>query len=115
HKLPVKLVVYNNSSLGFIVLEARGQGLPAFRKAIEFPNPDFAAFARACGGHGFKAGQPDELRAAIAEAFAVDGPAVVDCVVVPDELPNMPPVDLNLAKNYPIPNTKEAVIAATGR
>jgi pyruvate dehydrogenase (quinone) len=115
HKLPVKVVVYNNSSLGLIVLEAEGQGLPAFREAIEFPNPDFAAFARACGGHGFKAGQPDELRGAIAEAFAVDGPAVVDCVVAADELPNMPHFDIELAGHYAVAKIKEAVIAATGR
>jgi pyruvate dehydrogenase (quinone) len=115
HKLPVKVVVYNNSRLGLIFLEAEGVGLPAFREAIEFPNPDFAALARACGAHGFKAGQPDELRGAIAEALAVDGPAIVDCVVVADELPNMPHIDLGLAKNYAIAKIKEAVIAATGR
>jgi len=39
HKLPVKVIVYNNSSLGLIVLEAEGVGFPAFREAIEFPNP----------------------------------------------------------------------------
>jgi len=55
HKLPVKVIVYNNSSLGLIVLEAEGVGFPAFREAIEFPNPDFAVLARACGGYGFKA------------------------------------------------------------
>ncbi|MBV8754402.1 MAG: ubiquinone-dependent pyruvate dehydrogenase [Hyphomicrobiales bacterium] len=115
HKLPVKVIIYNNSRLGLIFLEAEGVGLPAFREAIEFPNPDFAALARACGGHGFKAGHPDELRGAIAEALAVDGPAIVDCVVVADELPNMPHLDLGLAKNYAIAKIKEAVIAATGR
>jgi thiamine pyrophosphate-dependent acetolactate synthase large subunit-like protein len=115
HKLPVKVIVYNNSRLGLIYLEAEGVGPPAFREAIEFPNPDFAALARACGAHGFKAGHPDELQGAIAEALAVDGPAIVDCVVDPDELPNMPHVDLGLAKNYAIAKIKEAVIAATGR
>ena len=115
HKLPVKVIIYNNSRLGLIFLEAEGVGLPAFREAIEFPNPDFVALARACGAHGFKAGHPDELHGAIAEALAVDGPAIVDCVVVPDELPNMPHIDLGLAKNYAIAKIKEAVIAATGR
>jgi thiamine pyrophosphate-dependent acetolactate synthase large subunit-like protein len=115
HKLPVKVIVYNNSSLGLIVLEAEGQGLPAFREAIEFPNPDFAAFARACGGQGFKAKHPDELRGTIAEAFAVDGPAIVDCVVAADEMPNMPHIDLDQAGHYAIAKIKEAVIAATGR
>jgi pyruvate dehydrogenase (quinone) len=115
HKLPVKVVIYDNSSLGLIVLEAEGIGLPPFREAIEFPNPDFVAFARACGGQGFKASHPDELRGAIAEAFAVDGPAIVDCVVAADELPNMPHVELGLARNYAVAKAKEAVMAVTGR
>src|ERR1700756_582351 len=115
HKLPVKVIVYNNSSLGLIFLEAEGVGLPAFREAIEFPNPDFAALARACGGHGFKAMHPDELRGAIAEAFAVDGPAIVDCVVAADELPNIPHVEIDLAPPYALAKVKEAVIAVTGR
>jgi len=115
HKLPVKVIVYNNSSLGLIFLEAEGIGLPAFREAIEFPNPDFAALARACGGHGFKARHPDELCGAIVEAFAVDGPAIVDCVVAADEMPNVPHIDLDLAGHYAIAKIKEAVIAVTGR
>ena len=61
------------------------------------------------------AGHPDELRGAIAEAFAVDGPAIVDCVVAADEMPNLPHIDLGLAKNYAIAKIKEAVIAATRR
>jgi pyruvate dehydrogenase (quinone) len=115
HKLPVKVIVYNNSSLGLIFLEAEGVGLPAFREAIEFPNPDFAALACACGGHGFKARRPDELHGAIDEAFAVDGPAIVDCVVAADELPNIPHIELDLAAHYAIAKVKEAVIAVTGR
>jgi pyruvate dehydrogenase (quinone) len=115
HKLPVKVVVYNNSGLGLIFLEAESVGLPPFREAIEFPNPDFVALARACGGHGFKAKHPDELQGAIAEAFAVDGPAIVDCVVAADEMPNVPHLELDLAANYAIAKIKEAVIAVTGR
>ena len=95
--------------------QAEGVGLPAFREAIEFPNSDFAALARACVGHGFKARHPDELRGAILEAFAVDGPAIVDCVVVADELPNVPHIELDLAAHYAIAKVKEAVIAVTGR
>jgi len=115
HKLPVKVIIYNNSRLGLIFLEAEGVGLPAFREAIEFPNPDFVTLARACGAHGFRAEHPDELHSAISDALAVDGPAIVDCVVVPDEMPNMPHIDLGLAKNYAIAKVKEAVIAVTGR
>jgi thiamine pyrophosphate-dependent acetolactate synthase large subunit-like protein len=114
HKLPVKAVVYNNSALGLITLEAEEVGLPAFRSAIEFPNPDFAAFARACGGHGFKATKPGELKAAISEALAADGPAIVDAVVVANEMPNIPHLELEIAANYALAKIKEAVLAVTG-
>jgi thiamine pyrophosphate-dependent acetolactate synthase large subunit-like protein len=114
HKLPVKVVVYNNSAFGLITLEAEHLGLPPFRKAIEFPNPDFVTLARACGGHGFKASQPGELKAAISEAFAVDGPAIVDTVVVPNEFPNIPHFDLETIGNFARAKMKEAIIAVTG-
>ena len=114
HRLPVKVVVYNNSAFGLITLEAEHFGLPAFRKAIEFPNPDFVAFARACGAHGFKAGKPEELKPAISEALAVDGPAIVDAVVVPNEFPNIPHFDLETIGNFALAKMKEAVIAVTG-
>ena len=112
HKLPVKVVIFNN--FGLITLEAESVGLPPFRKGIEFPNPDFAAFARACGGHGFAARKPDELENAISEAFAVDGPAIVDAVVAADEIPNLPYVELETLGNFAVAKIKEAVLAVTG-
>jgi len=114
HKLPVKVVIYNNSAFGLITLEAESVGLPAFRKGIEFPNPDFAAFARACGGYGFKATQPGELKQAISEAMSADGPAIVDAVVVPNEMPNSPRLDLDMAGHFALAKLREAVLAVTG-
>jgi thiamine pyrophosphate-dependent acetolactate synthase large subunit-like protein len=64
HKLPGKAVVYNNSSLGLIRLEAESMGMPAW-KAMDFPNPDYVSLARACGAVGFRAEKPGELHAAI--------------------------------------------------
>lgn len=52
HNLPVKVIIFNNSAFGVFTLEAESTGLPLFRKGVEFPNPDFAAFGHACGGHG---------------------------------------------------------------
>ena len=114
HKLPVKVIIYNNSALGLITLEAESVGLVPFREAIEFPNPDFAALARACGGQGFTARKPDDLMAAISGALAVDGPAIVDAVVVSDEMPNMPHIELEQAGHYAMAKIKEAVLAVTG-
>ena len=115
HKLPVKVVIYNNSSFGLIPLEAEAAGLPAYREAIEFPNPDFAALARACGGHGFRATKPGELLAEINEAFQADGPAIVDCVVAADEMPNLPHINLETVGHYAMAKIKEAMLAVTGR
>lgn len=114
HRLPVKVIVYNNSSLGLISLEAESIGLVPFREAIEFPNPDFAGLAQACGGHGFMARKPHELMAAIGEALAIDGPVIVDAIVAADEMPNMPHVDLQQVGHFALAKVKEAVLAVTG-
>jgi pyruvate dehydrogenase (quinone) len=114
HKLPVKVVVYNNSSFGLIPLEAESVGLAAYRKGTDFPNPDFAALARACGGHGLRASKPAELHAGINEALSVDGPAVVDCVVAADEMPNFPHLELDKIGNYARAKIKEALLAFCG-
>ena len=114
HKLPVKAVVYNNSSLGLIRLEAESMGLPAW-KAMDFPNPDYVALARACAGVGFKAEKPGELREAIDQALKAEGPAIVDCVVPADELPNVPHIDLEKMENFAEAKIKEAILAVTGR
>jgi pyruvate dehydrogenase (quinone) len=114
HKLPVKVVVYNNSSLGLIRLEAESMGLPAW-KAMDFPNPDYVALARACGAVGFSAEKPGELREAIDQALKAEGPAIVSCVVPADELPNFPHVDLEKAENFAKAKIKETILALTGR
>jgi thiamine pyrophosphate-dependent acetolactate synthase large subunit-like protein len=114
HKLPVKVMIYNNSAFGLIHLEAESIGLPPFEQGIRFPNPDFAAFAQACGGRGFKADRPERLRDAIAEALACEGPAIVDAVVTADELPNLPHVDLGQIGRFAKAKVKEAVLAVTG-
>jgi thiamine pyrophosphate-dependent acetolactate synthase large subunit-like protein len=114
HKLPVKAVVYDNSAFGLITLEAEAIGLPAYKRGIDFPNPDFIALARACGGVGFKAEKPDELRATMSQALKADGPAIIDCVVAADELPNVPHLDLGTVGKFAEAKIKEAVLAVTG-
>jgi pyruvate dehydrogenase (quinone) len=114
HKLPVKAVVYNNSALGLISLEAEQMGIPAWHKAIDFLNPDYVALARACGGVGFKAEKPGELREAIDEGLKADGPAIIDCVVPANELPNVPHLELETIDNFAKAKIKEAVLAVTG-
>jgi pyruvate dehydrogenase (quinone) len=114
HKLPVKVVIFNNSAFGLITLEAESVGLAPFREGIEFTNPDYAALARACGGHGFTARKPNELKAAINDALAIDGPAIIDAVVVSNELPNLPHLDIEMVGRVALAKVKEAMLALTG-
>jgi pyruvate dehydrogenase (quinone) len=114
HKLPVKAVIYDNSAFGLITLEAESIGVPAWKAAIDFPNPDYVALAAACGAVGFKAEKPDELHDAISGALKAEGPAIVDCVVAADELPNVPHLDLKTIDNFAKAKIKEAIIAVTG-
>jgi pyruvate dehydrogenase (quinone) len=113
HRLPVKVVVYNNSGFGLITLEAESVGLAAYRKGIEFPNPDFAALARACGGHGFTARKPGELKEALSAALAIEGPTIIDAVVAANELPNLPHLELDLVGHVAVAKVKEALLALT--
>ena len=63
----------------------------------------------------FEATKPEELRSPIDEAFKADGPAIVDCVVAADELPNFPHLEVGQAENYAKAKIKEAILAVTGR
>ncbi|MGA7808902.1 ubiquinone-dependent pyruvate dehydrogenase [Bradyrhizobium sp.] len=88
-KLPVKLVVYNNGSLGFVALEMKGGGFLEFGTDLE--NPDFAAMARAMGIHALRVEDPGDLETAIVDVLSHTGPALLDVVTNKQEL-SMPPV-----------------------
>ena len=51
---PIKVLVFNNSEFGFVKMEMEVSGLPSYPEATGLVNPDFAAFAKACGGDGVR-------------------------------------------------------------
>lgn len=114
HKLPVKVVIFNNAALGLITLEAESVGIVPFREAIEFPNPDFVALAQACGAKGFSAKTPENLLPAIVEALSCEGPAIVDCLVASDEMPNIPHLEFEQVRGYAMAKIREALAAVVG-
>ncbi|WP_338466810.1 thiamine pyrophosphate-binding protein [Novosphingobium sp. ZN18A2] len=114
HKLPVKVVVYDNSGWGLVHLEMEGAALPA-AKGTEFPNMDFAAFARACGGEGFSVHTTGELPGTIESWLSAPGPAILHAMVDPDEIPAMPHIDIGQAARFGIARIREAWLSLTGR
>ena len=87
-KLPVKLVVFNNSTLGFVELEMKAAGLIDF--ATDLVNPNFAQLAESAGLLGIRVEKPEALGAAVKEALSHDGPALIEVLVNRQEL-SMPP------------------------
>lgn len=102
---PVVNVVLNNSKLGFIALEQEAKGLP--EHAIGLENPDFVAFAKACGGHGVRVEDPDDLAGALREAFKQDKASIIEVMVDPDALIMPPKVSAEQAINFGIAKTRE--------
>jgi pyruvate dehydrogenase (quinone) len=97
-KLPVKVVVFNNHTLGFVALEMKANGF--LETGTSLVNPDFAAMARAIGVHAVRVEDPAELEAAVAEVLAHDGPALLDVVTNPQELAMPPKIDLEQVKGF---------------
>ena len=97
-RLPVKVVVFNNGTLGFVELEQKSTGFLDF--GTELQNPNFAAMAEAIGIRGIRLEDPSEVEEGIAAAFAHDGPVLVDAVVNRTELAMPPSVTLDMAKGF---------------
>ena len=100
HQLPIKVVVNNNNSFGQILWEQIILGYPEYRVRHAEPEGDFAAWARACGGHGVKVTRPGDVAAAVRDALAHPGPALVDCDVNPDEPPMPGKITYDQAKHF---------------
>lgn len=88
HDLPVKMVVFNNSSLGMVKLEMLVEGIP--EHGTDHEEVDFAALAAAAGIHSVLIDDPATLREQLAAALAHPGPVLIDVRTDPDAL-SIPP------------------------
>jgi pyruvate dehydrogenase (quinone) len=96
--LPVKVVVYDNSSLGFVAIEMKASGL--LDTETDLKNPNFAAMAEAVGIKGIRVERSDQVEAALREAFAHPGPALVDVTTAKQELVMPPKIKAEQAKGF---------------
>jgi pyruvate dehydrogenase (quinone) len=97
-KLPVKVIVINNSSLNFVELEMKAAGIVNF--GTDLVNPDFSEVARAIGLFGRRVTEPGDLDTAIREALDHDGPALVEVITARQELAIPPAITAEQAKGF---------------
>ena len=88
YNLPVKVIVFNNSTLGMVKLEMLVNGIPDFQTDV--PDTNYAEVARAIGFHAERVEDASRLADAYREAFAAPGPALVEVITDPNAL-SLPP------------------------
>lgn len=88
HQLPVKMFVFNNSSLGMVKLEMLVGGIPEHETDHE--SVDFSKIAEAAGIKTFRIEDPKQAPKQIKKALAYNGPALIDVVTDPNAL-SLPP------------------------
>ncbi|MFE3185380.1 pyruvate dehydrogenase [Streptomyces violascens] len=113
YELPVKIVLFNNSSLGMVELEMLVAGLPSYGTANR--NPDFAAIARAAGAYGVRVEKPKQLAGALKDAFKHRGPALVDIVTDPNALSIPPKISAEMVSGFALSASKIVLDGGVGR
>ncbi|MCM1946314.1 pyruvate dehydrogenase [Streptomyces sp. G2] len=113
YDLPVKIVLFNNSSLGMVELEMLVAGLPSYGTGNR--NPDFAAVARAAGAYGVRVEKPKHLAGALRDAFRHPGPALVDVVTDPNALSIPPKISAEMVGGFALSASKIVLDGGVGR
>lgn len=98
NNLPIKVVIFNNSSLNFVELEMKAAGFVTY--ATDLQNPDFGALATAAGLKGYRVSDSAELADTVKEFLAHQGPAVLDVVTDRQEMSMPPNIKLEQAKGF---------------
>jgi len=109
--LPVKVVLTNNGTLGFVEMEMKTSGF--LDTGVALRNPNFAEMARAVGVVGIRVEDPGEVDSALAAALKHEGPVLVDCLTNRMELAMPPHTTIEQMKGFGIYLTK-AVLNGRG-
>jgi pyruvate dehydrogenase (quinone) len=96
--LPVKIIVLNNGTLGFVELEMKASGF--LDSGCDLKNPNFADMAQAMGIKGIRVERPQDLRSAVRDVLAHNGPALLDVVSARQELIMPPKAGLEEAHKF---------------
>ncbi|MBD0776827.1 ubiquinone-dependent pyruvate dehydrogenase [Maribacter sp. ANRC-HE7] len=104
YNLPIKLIVFNNRSLGMVQLEMQVQGLP--NNETDMVNPNFEMIAQAMGFKGISVTKPADVRRSLEEAFELDGPVLVSVFTNPQALAMPPKMEFDQMKGYTLSISK---------
>jgi pyruvate dehydrogenase (quinone) len=113
YELPVKVMLFDNSSLGMVDLEMMVAGVPPYGTA--YPATDYAAIARAAGAHSARVDDPRDVRDAMREALRHDGPALVDFVTDPNALSIPPRITAEQVGGFAVSTSKMVLNGGVGR
>jgi pyruvate dehydrogenase (quinone) len=112
YDLPVKVVLFDNASLGMVRLEMLVDGLPMF--GTESPQVDYAAVANAIGIPAVRVEHPRDLRRALEDALHRPGPALVDVVTDPRALSIPPNITAGQVRGFAAAMSKEVLGGGMG-
>lgn len=110
--LPVKVLVFNNSALGFVEMEMMAEGLE--QTAVSLSKTNFAALAEAVGIRGYRIEKSDTLKQTLITALNTPGPALIDVVVSPLELSLPPHISMEQVQGFGLFGIK-AVLGGHGK
>ncbi|MFC4584548.1 pyruvate dehydrogenase [Sphaerisporangium corydalis] len=113
HDLPVKIIVYDNSSLGMVKLEMLVEGFPDYQ--TDHASVDYAAIAAGAGIPSVRVEKPSEVRDALAHALATPGPYLVDLVTDPNVLAVPPKITPAQVKGFALAAGKTVVGGGVGK
>lgn len=85
YDLPILVIVVDNGMYGTIRMHQERE-YPGRVSGTGLKNPDFAAYARAFGGHGERVETTAEFAPALARAMASGKPAILHCLIDPEAI-----------------------------
>ena len=98
YNLPVKILVFNNRSLGMVKLEMEVQGL--IDNETDLVNPDFSLIGTAMGFKSITIDEPQMVYEGLSEALAHNGPVIVDIKTNPHALAMPPKIEWEQLKGF---------------
>ncbi|HEV7977536.1 pyruvate dehydrogenase [Amycolatopsis sp.] len=113
YDIPVKVVLFNNATLGMVKLEMLVDGLPDFE--TDHAPVDFSAIAKAVGIHSTRVEQPGDIREALTKAFAHPGPALVELVTDPNAMSIPPKITGKMVRGFAAAAGKTVLDGGVGK